>query len=305
MTLQSRPRSSKPSRENTTSSGPTEFAKKVIEFGDLLGRQGGSFSPAEKEHALAEYSFLQDRLSFWLGYDYKPPTAQGNLLSAALTLFPRREQWRDRRGRPFAQSMLDVAAASGCDVRQCSAARSVPRWLTVEHRRRRRPQTRRRRSKELADSSTTVRFGIDWDIGIEERTKIEEYIERQDPNAKRLRPKHPTFDNFNAITGEAISAKSLRVQDPTYTRNPKQVFWALKRYVDKAAAYNRSTRFDLDYKLIKFKTIQLFVYGYPSPEQRRYLYAAIIYGKEHGVRIVITRTPENESDRASALRPVG
>jgi len=28
--------------------------------------------------ALAEYSFLQERLSFWLAYDYKPPTAQGN-----------------------------------------------------------------------------------------------------------------------------------------------------------------------------------------------------------------------------------
>jgi hypothetical protein len=37
--------------------------------------------------ALAEYSFVQDCLSFWLAYDYKPPTAQGNLLSAALTLY--------------------------------------------------------------------------------------------------------------------------------------------------------------------------------------------------------------------------
>jgi hypothetical protein len=63
--------------------GPVDFAKEVIQFGDWLGRAGGSLSPAEMAHALAEYSFLQNRLSFWLNYDYKPPTAQGNLLSAA------------------------------------------------------------------------------------------------------------------------------------------------------------------------------------------------------------------------------
>ncbi|MGB7019611.1 MAG: hypothetical protein WBD80_10485, partial [Xanthobacteraceae bacterium] len=67
--------------------GPVDFAKEVIQFGDWLGREGKSFSPPEMVHALAEYSFLQDRLSFWLAYDYKPPTAQGNLLSAALTLY--------------------------------------------------------------------------------------------------------------------------------------------------------------------------------------------------------------------------
>jgi hypothetical protein len=58
--------------------GPVDFAKEVIQFGDRLGREGKNFSPAEMALALAEYSFLQERLSFWLAYDYKPPTAQGN-----------------------------------------------------------------------------------------------------------------------------------------------------------------------------------------------------------------------------------
>jgi hypothetical protein len=57
--------------------GPVDFAKEAIRFGDWLGREGKSLSPAEMAHALAEYSFVQDRLSFWLAYDYKPPTAQG------------------------------------------------------------------------------------------------------------------------------------------------------------------------------------------------------------------------------------
>jgi hypothetical protein len=55
---------------------PVEFSKQVIEFGDRLGRQGRNLSPAERERALAEYSFLQDRLSFWLAYEYKPVRAQ-------------------------------------------------------------------------------------------------------------------------------------------------------------------------------------------------------------------------------------
>src|ERR1700728_437247 len=61
--------------------GPVDFAKQVIQFGYWLGRQGGSLSLAEQEQALAEYSFVQDRLSFWLGYDYKPVIAQLNLFS--------------------------------------------------------------------------------------------------------------------------------------------------------------------------------------------------------------------------------
>jgi hypothetical protein len=67
--------------------GPVDFAKEVIQFGDWLGREGKNLSPTEMANALAEYSFVQDRLSFWLAYDYKPPSAQGNLLSAALTLY--------------------------------------------------------------------------------------------------------------------------------------------------------------------------------------------------------------------------
>jgi hypothetical protein len=57
--------------------GPVDFAKETIQFGDWLGREGRNLSPAAMAYALAEYSFLQDRLSFWVAYDYQPPTAQG------------------------------------------------------------------------------------------------------------------------------------------------------------------------------------------------------------------------------------
>jgi hypothetical protein len=92
--------------------GPVDFAKEVIQFGDWLGRAGGSLTPAEMAHALAEYSFLQNRLSFWLNYDYKPPTAQGNLLSAALTLYQGAVSGGFVRPGHLPESMLAVAGTA-------------------------------------------------------------------------------------------------------------------------------------------------------------------------------------------------
>jgi hypothetical protein len=62
--------------------------------------------------ALAEYSFLQERLSFWLAYDYKPPTAQGNLLSAALTLYQGAVVGGFVRPGRLPESMLAVAGTA-------------------------------------------------------------------------------------------------------------------------------------------------------------------------------------------------
>jgi hypothetical protein len=92
--------------------GPVDFAKQVIQFGDWLGREGKNLSPAKMAHALAEYSFLQDRLSFWLNYDYKPPAAQGNLLSAALTLYQGAVNGGVVRVGHLPESMLAVAGTA-------------------------------------------------------------------------------------------------------------------------------------------------------------------------------------------------
>jgi hypothetical protein len=92
--------------------GPVEFAKQVIQFGDGLGREGKNFSAAEREHALAEYSFLQNRLSFWLAYNYKPAAAQANLLSAALTLYQGAINSGIVQVDHLPRSMLDVAGAA-------------------------------------------------------------------------------------------------------------------------------------------------------------------------------------------------
>jgi hypothetical protein len=67
--------------------GPEEFSKKVIEFGYWLEAHGRELSRAEKERALAEYSFLQNRVIARLQYEYKSGQELGFIQSAATFLF--------------------------------------------------------------------------------------------------------------------------------------------------------------------------------------------------------------------------
>ncbi|HWG07185.1 MAG TPA: hypothetical protein VG271_19450, partial [Beijerinckiaceae bacterium] len=181
--------------------GPTEFAKQVIEFGDLLGRQGSDLSPAEKEHALAEYSFLQDRLSFWLDYDFKPPKAQANLLSAALTLYQGAINGGVVGIGQLPRSMLDVAGASGWTS---DSAPPRIRPLLAPNIEEPPPIARLRPPAELegpggaADKSTV---DMTWDGGIKDQgIPFEIYIRKQDAALKQLPPNSKTFDHVNETT---------------------------------------------------------------------------------------------------------
>jgi hypothetical protein len=66
--------------------GAVEFSKQVTEFGDWLEAHGRDLSPPERERALAEHSFLQDCLSFWLNTEDKSAREQADLFSAAMKL---------------------------------------------------------------------------------------------------------------------------------------------------------------------------------------------------------------------------
>jgi hypothetical protein len=80
--------------------------------GDWLGREGKNLSPAEKEQALAEYSFLHNRLTFRLGQDYDSMAVQGNLQSAGLTLYQGAINAGLVRPGPVPDSLLVDAATS-------------------------------------------------------------------------------------------------------------------------------------------------------------------------------------------------
>jgi hypothetical protein len=274
--------------------GPVEFAKQVLQFGDQLARGGASLPPTEKDRTLAEYTFLEDRLSFWLAYEYTPPTAQGNLLSAAQALFQGAMLSGIAQPGHLPKSMLDVAA----DVWANDNPPLRPRYpgdpaieIAPEP-----PEAPFATPKEVEGLGGTVdngNIGIVWGKGIAAQgNPFETYVERQIPTADAMPATAKTFDQFDEATGTAISDKTLNTASISYIRNPQQIYWRLKQYVDAAADYEPWAYFDADPATIQTRMIQLAIPEYTSPTQWRYLFWALKYGSERGVWIEITRIRE-------------
>jgi hypothetical protein len=269
--------------------GPVEFAKRVIEFGDWLGRNGGNLSPADKAHALAEYSFLQDRLSFWQSYDYTPPEAQPNLLSAALTLYQGAAVGGLVGPRNIPASMLDVAGAawavSGApaNVRPATAKPDLelPRPA---------PEIAPREIEGIGGEIDNSKVGIVWGKSNDgQGDPWETYNDKNLPGAEKLEPHSTGFDQFSALTGEATDSKTLNTLSVSLIKRPQQILSRLKGYINKLEDYQPIKESDLDPALIRSKTIQLAVPQYTSPRQWLYLNLAIGYAREHGVSLIITR----------------
>jgi hypothetical protein len=108
----------------------------------------------------------------------------------------------------------------------------------------------------------------------------------------RLAANSKAFDQFDETTREAIGNKTLNTLSVSYITYPQRIYGRMVRYVDEAADYEPRLNSDLDTQGIHSKTIHLAIPEYTSPEQWRYLLPAILYGKERGVRIVITRIRE-------------
>ena len=277
--------------------GPVDFAKRVIQFGDHLAREGAKLSPAEKERALAEYAFLEGRLSFWLAYEYTPPTARGNLLSAAQFLF--QGAMISGIGEPghLPKSMLDVAA----DVWTNDNPPLRPRFpadpaVEIAPKAPAAPEAPLAPPKETEGLGGTVdngKIGIVWNKGIADQGEpFETYVETQIPDARELPATAKTFDQFDEATGTAVSDKTLHTLSISYIRNPQRIYGQLKQYVNAGADYKPRTHDDVDPSEIQAKTIQLAIPEYTSPTQWRYLFWALGYGGERGVSIMITRIRE-------------
>jgi hypothetical protein len=277
--------------------GPIDFAKLVLQFGDQLSRNGANFAPTERDRAIAEYTFLEDRLSFWLAYEYTPPTAKGNLLSAAQALF--QGAILSGIGQPghLPKSMLDAAT----DIWANANPPLTPRFpfdAATEIA----PETSAAPEAPLAPSREVEGLGgsvdnsearIVWSAGIREQGKpFETYVGTQFPNARQLSATATAFDQFDSATGTAISDKTLNTLSVSYVRNPQQIYARLRQYVDSAADYEPRTLSDIDPTKIQTKMIQLAIPEYTSPTQWRYLFWALRYARERGVSIAITRVQE-------------
>jgi hypothetical protein len=274
--------------------GPVDFAKEVIQFGDWLGRAGGSLSPAEMANALAEYSFLQNRLSFWLNYDYKPPTAQGNLLSAALTLYQGAVIGGFVRPGHLPEAMLAVAGTASLFSEGPPRRIRPSQEPTVEEV----PVAPAQAPKEIKGLGGTVDISeakIVWGGNIKEQGSVgwQPYVASQMPGATPKAETSKAFDLFNEITGEAVSDKTMYTQSVARIKNPQSLYSKLKEYIDDAETYDeRRVESDVDPDKITSRTIQLAVPEYTSPRQWLYLNLGIGYGRRHGVSVVITRIRE-------------
>lgn len=277
--------------------GPVDFAKQVLQFGDHLARDGANLQPAEKDRALAEYAFLEDRLSFWLAYEYTPPTAQGNLLSAAQALFQGAMLSGIAQRGHLPKSMLNVAADAWANDNPPLRPR-FPGDPAVEigHETPAAPDVQLAAPREVEGLGGIVdnaKIGIVWSQGIKGQGKpFEAYVGEQIPDAKKMPETSKVFDQFDPATGTAISDKTLNTLSISYIRYPQQIYRKLTQYVDAAADYKPRVYFDVDPSEIQTKTLQLAVPEYTSPTQWRYLFWALAYGSERGVLMTITRIRE-------------
>lgn len=271
--------------------GPVDFAKRVIQFGDWLGRQGNALAPADKARALAEYAFLEDRLSFWLAYEYTPPTAHDNLRSAAMFLFQGANNAGIVEPGHLPKSMLDVAGDAtftdgmpprlrAPDARAVDAAPETPAQPPQE-------------AEGLGGIIDNSRAKIDFGAGSKNQgLPFEELLSEEIPGLTKLAPNSKAFDGFVEETGEAVSAKTIYTLTIGYIKNQGRIYSRMKKYIRDVVEYEPRIGFDLDPDLIISKTIQVAIPEYTSPTQWNYIYASIIYGKERGVRIVVTRIRE-------------
>lgn len=270
--------------------GPVEFAKEVIQFGDWLGRNGQNLAPDDRAQAFAEYKFLQDRLNFWQGYDYTPPTAQLNLHSATLTLYQGAVNGGLAGPGELPPSMLDVAgvAALGTD-----AAPSNMRPATAKpdfELPRPAPEEAYQEIKGLGGVVDNSEVGIEWNNGINQQGgPFQRYVAKENPDAKEMPANSKTFDQLNETTGEALSDKTLNTLSVSCIKSPQKILGRLKRYVDAAADYDPRAEPDADPEVIRSKTIHLGIPEYTSPTQWLYLNLASRYAREHDVSLIITR----------------
>ena len=248
--------------------GPVEFSKKVTQFGLSLGAEGQGFSTEQRQDALAEYNFLQDRLNFWIAYDDKPIGAQQNLHSAALNLYTGAVNGGvvpvGGKGGNLPASMVAAATdilaadnrtpivglrgpAGGVEVEPEPAPRehepdeeeSVSPQGQLAPGRTAQIIEELTRTGELGEVISNDDAKIGWDGGTNKGLDWEAYNETQYPEITRLQAGSKAFDFFDEATGEAISDKALDPLCYSYINNPQIVYSTVKGYIKDVAGYNK------------------------------------------------------------------
>lgn len=277
--------------------GPVEFSKQVTQFGLWLGGEGSKLNPEQRRDARVQYDFLQDRLSFWLGYKYMPPRAHDNLLSAALFLYQGAVNGGlvpvggPHGGLPESYVEAGVAAMAYDGPGPFAPSRRLNLDLESEELPRV-PVSPPRDMGEVGGVAPISIARIIWGRGIGDQGEpLEYYLMLRIPGLRKLLANSKTFDLFNDAESRAISVKTLDTLTAFYARRPSNVYSRLAKYVDQAADYRArpGLKADLDSDDIRSMEIQLAVPELTSPEQWQQIQRAMAYGQSRGVPIVVTR----------------
>jgi hypothetical protein len=264
------------------------FSRKVYDFGDWLSRNRQKLTPADLLNAKAQYAFLQDRLSFWLGYKYKPAAAQGALIGAAYTLYMGAVLSglvrADKKEWPQSMNAVAVGAmAYEGSTPMAGRLRHGPEPILDE------PVP----IAWLGQAAANDQAIIPGNRGnAAQGAAFEHYAETQLPPGSRLAPGAWTWDFFDEAYGYAVSVKTLNTGSYTYCSNPSAIYSRLKGYVDAAATYRMKSRWrssNVPPDKIVIRQIQLAVLASTAPEQRIQINRAILYGETRGVSVVVTR----------------
>lgn len=269
---------------------PVDFAKAIIQFGYKLETRGKDLPPEARENALAEYSFLQDRLGFWLAYEYTPPEAEGNLRSAAIALYRGATLAGLASPSKMPYSMLVV----GGEAALFNNAPPPRLLIPVEdppNPRFRVPGETPREPEGLGGTVDNVDAKIQWGQGSKAQgDPFEAFVGKQNPEWRPLNPTSKTFDLFDESTGEAISVKTLNTLSVSYIQNPDRIFYQMKRYVDASSNYEPyRDATDLRADQIKSRSVYIALPEYTSPTQWRFVNGAISYGSIHRISVFVTR----------------
>jgi hypothetical protein len=204
-------------------------------------------------------------LSFWLAYDYKPPTAQGILLSAALTLYQGAVNGGIVRPGHLPESILAVAGTASL------FGEGPPRRSYKE------PTIEEAPGAPLQAPEEVERFGpvvsnsdvkIIWGKGIEEQgLPFEDYLERENPELERLEPGATAFDLFNPVSREAISAKTMDTLLMSYIKRPQRIYGDIVNYANEVLDYEPVKESDIPLDWIESRSVYIAVPEWTSPSQ--------------------------------------
>lgn len=103
---------------------------------------------------------------------------------------------------------------------------------------------------------------IDRKKGLKDQNgEWEDYFERMNPDARRLRPGSKGFDHVKDATGEAISNKTLNRLSVTYIRDPREIYRKVTRYADNTINYERLRNLGL---ILRTYSPGQFIWRFPN-----------------------------------------